>query len=226
MKRLIVHNKKISNFFRCSAESSNQTLVDLILDLRKDMKTDKADRQSDRAADKAERQLERAADKAERQLERAADKAELQQLLDGFKPLWTKAAAHYELSARSYIMNRRKIDDVEAFKCQNLQQLAEICLPASYEFKQQSATKISGIRTSAQMGARATNLAKTALQQISPLREWIKSAKLKIESSKNSGREDHTYLKRKLGILDFHLRAYDALHNNFSSPTSDDAKLQ
>jgi hypothetical protein len=76
------------------------------------------------------------------------------------------------------------------------------------------------------MGARATNLAKTALQQISPLREWIKSAKLKIESSKNSGREDHTYLKRKLNILDYHLRAYDALHNNFSSPTSDDAKLQ
>ena len=68
------------------------------------MKAGKVERQSERAADKAEFQALMKADKVERQLERAADKVELKQLLNGYKPLWTKAAAHYELSVRTSLI--------------------------------------------------------------------------------------------------------------------------
>ena len=184
------------------------------------MKADKVERQSERAADKAEFQALMKADKVERQLERVADKVELKQLLNGYKPLWTKAAAHYELSVRKYIKNRRQIYDVEAYKCQNVQQLADICLPAGYEFKQQNATKIFGIRTTAQMGVRATNLAKIALPQISTLRRWMESTTIAGRDVRNDN------LTRKLSILEKHLHAYDALHSNPYSPTSEEAKLQ
>ena len=225
-KRFVVQSKIAKLCLRCS--ESSPTLVDLIQSLREDFKADKAERQRERAADmdliqrlredfkadKAERQQERAADKAERQQERAADKVELKELLKSYEPLWNKAAAHYELSVRTYIMNRRKIDDVGAFKCQSVQQLAEICLPTGYEYNQENATKIAGIRTSAQLGARATNLAKIALKQISTLRNWMKSA------SKNKD------LSRKYNVLKNYLSAYDSLHSNSSSPTSEEAKLQ
>ena len=234
-------HKKIDHFRQCS-NSTYQNLVGLVQDLQVLIKADKVERQSERAADKAEfqvlmkadkveRQSERAADKAEfqalmkadkveRQLERAADKVELKQLLNGYKPLWTKAAAHYELSVRTYIKNRRQINDVEAYKCQNVQQLADICLPAGYEFKQHNATKIFGIRTTTQMGVRATNLAKIALRHISTLRRWMESTTIAGSDVRNDN------LTRKLSILEKHLHAYDALHSNPYSPTSEEAKLQ
>ena len=191
-------HKKIDNFRQCS-NSTYQSLVDLVQGLQVLIKADKVERQSERAADKAEFQALMKADKVERQLERAADKVELKQLLNGYKPLWTKAAAHYELSVRTYIKNRRQINDVEAYKCQNVQQLADICLPAGYEFKQHNATKIFGIRTTAQMGVRATNLAKISLTQISTLRRWMESTTIAGRDVRNDN------LTRKLSILEKHL---------------------
>eukprot|EP01036_Dinobryon_divergens_P026984 gene26984-35689_t len=138
IKRLLP-TKQIGSSLRC--ESSD--IVDLIQGLRREILADKAERQLEREADKAERQLEREADKAERQLEREVDKSDLRKYLKG------------------------KINDVEAYKCQSVQQLAGICLPTGYEFKEQNVTKISGIRSRAQIGMRATNLARVALKQIS-----------------------------------------------------------
>eukprot|EP01035_Chromulina_nebulosa_P021851 gene21851-28285_t len=139
IKRLLP-TKQIGSSLRC--ESSD--IVDLIQGLRREI-----------LADKAERQLEREADKAERQLER-----------EGTNHFGKKRPLTMS-SLSAHIMNRRKINDVEAYKCQSVQQLAGICLPTGYEFKEQNVTKISGIRSRAQIGMRATNLARVALKQIS-----------------------------------------------------------